>query len=412
VRPILKEQGVEIMTMDREVVIVAAARTAVGRFGGALKDVRAHKLAAHVIREVLQRANNFDPALVDDVIFGDCLQCTDEANTARTAALAAGIPHQVPAFTIQRQCASSMQALASAAQQIRSGDAAVVLVGGVESMSSAPYYLPTARWGMRLMNQEVVDSVWEALHSGSRLLGEPMIMGVTAENLAAKYGISREEQDRLALESHQKAEAAIKAGRFVEEIVPIERAGKPGEGNHFAQDEHPRFGLKLEDLVKLKPVFKKDGTVTPGNSSGLNDGAAAAIVTSRERARELGLRPVARVVAQAVCGVEPQFMGYGPVPATAKVLAKAGMTLGDIQLIELNEAFAAQYIACERGLGLDRSITNVNGSGIGLGHPVGCTGLRIIVSLIYEMTRRNLEVGLATLCVGGGMGMATIVARD
>ncbi|HYR03036.1 MAG TPA: thiolase family protein, partial [Syntrophobacteria bacterium] len=346
------------------------------------------------------------------VIFGDCIQCTDEANTARTAALAAGIPHQVPAFTIQRQCASSMQALASGVQQIRSGDAEVVLVGGVESMSSGPYYLPTARWGMRLMNQEVVDSVWELLLSGSRLLGEPMIMGMTAENLAGKYGISREDQDRLALESHQKAEAAIKAGRFVEEIAPVEVPGKPGERNLFARDEHPRFGLKLEDLAKLKPVFKTDGTVTPGNSSGLNDGAAAAIVSSRRWARELGLKPMARVVMQAACGVEPQFMGYGPVPATKKVLAKAGMTLGDIQLIEVNEAFAAQYIACERGLGLDRSITNVNGSGIGLGHPVGCTGLRIVVSLIHEMIRRNLEVGLATLCVGGGMGMATIVARD
>jgi acetyl-CoA C-acetyltransferase len=400
------------MTTDRDVVIVAAARTAIGRFGGALKDVRAHKLAAHVIREVLKRAGNLDPNLIGDVIFGDCLQCTDEANTARTAALAAGIPHQVPAFTIQRQCASSMQALASAAQQIRCGDAEVVLAGGVESMSSAPYYLPTARWGMRLMNQEVVDSVWEALHSGSRLLGEPVIMGVTAENLAARYGISRDDQDHLALESHRRAEAAIKAGRFVEEIIPIEVTVKPEERNLFTQDEHPRFGLKLEDLVKLKPVFKKDGTVTPGNSSGLNDGAVAAILTSRKRARELGLRPMARVAAQAVCGVEPQFMGYGPVPATAKVLAKAGMTLADIQLIELNEAFAAQYLACERGLGLDRSVTNVNGSGIGLGHPVGCTGLRIVVSLIYEMARRNLGVGLATLCVGGGMGMATIVVRD
>jgi len=209
---------------------------------------------------------------------------------------------------------------------------------------------------------------------GSRLLGEPTIMGMTAENLAGKYGISREDQDRLALESHQKAEAAIKAGRFVEEIIPIEIPGKPGERAPFAQDEHPRFGLKLEDLVKLRPAFKKNGTVTPGNSSGLNDGAAAAIITSRKRARELGLRPMARVVAQAVCGVEPQFMGYGPVPATAKVLAKARMTLGDLQLIGLNEAFAAQYIACERGLGLDRFITNVNGSGIGLGHPVDAPG--------------------------------------
>jgi acetyl-CoA C-acetyltransferase len=305
-----------------------------------------------------------------------------------------------------------VQALASGVQQIRSGDAEVVLVGGVESMSSAPYYLPAARWGMRLMNHEAVDSVWEALHSGSRVLGEPVIMGRTAENLAEKYGISREDQDQLALESHRRAEAAIRAGRFVEEIVPVELPGKRGEASTFAQDEHPRFGLKLEDLAGLKPLFKKDGTVTAGNSSGLNDGAVAAVVMTRARARELGLNPMARVAAQAVCGVEPHLMGYGPVPATEKVLKKAGMTLGDTQLIELNEAFAAQYLACERALGLDRSITNVNGSGIGLGHPVGCTGLRIVVSLVFEMARRNLEVGLATLCVGGGMGMATIVVRD
>jgi acetyl-CoA C-acetyltransferase len=400
------------MPRETDVVIVAAARTAIGRFGGALKDVRAHKLAAHVIREVLRRAGHLDSGLIDDVVFGDCLQCTDEANTARTAALAAGIPHHVPAFTVQRQCASAMQALASGIQQIRSGDAEVALVGGVESMSSAPYYLPAARWGMRLMNHEVVDPVWEALHSGSRVLGEPIIMGRTAENLAGRYGISREDQDQLALESHRRAEAAIRAGLFVEEIVPVEVSGKRGEPTSFVQDEHPRFGLKLEDLAGLKPFFKKDGTVTAGNSSGLNDGAAAAIVTTRARARELGLDPMARVAAQAVCGVEPHLMGYGPVPATEKVLKKAGMTLRNIQLIEVNEAFAAQYLACERVLGLDRSITNVNGSGIGLGHPVGCTGLRIVVSLMYEMARRNLAVGLATLCVGGGMGMATIVVRD
>jgi acetyl-CoA C-acetyltransferase len=400
------------MKKDADVVIVAAARTAIGRFGGTLKDVRAHKLAAHVIREVLRRAGGLDGGLIDDVIFGDCLQCTDEANTARTAALAAGVPSHVPAFTVQRQCASSMQALASGAQQIRTGDAGVVLVGGVESMSSAPYYLPTARWGMRLMNHEVVDSVWEALHSGSRVLGEALIMGCTAENLAEKYGISREEQDQLALESHRRAEAAIRAGRFVEEIVPVEVSGKRGEPASFGQDEHPRFGLKLEDLTGLKPFFKKDGTVTAGNSSGLNDGAAAALVMTRARARELGLKPMARVAAQAVSGVEPHLMGYGPVPATEKVFKKEGMSLRDVQLVELNEAFAAQYLACERGLGLDRSITNVNGSGIGLGHPVGCTGLRIVVSLVYEMARRDLEVGLATLCVGGGMGMATIVVRD
>ncbi len=400
------------MSHDSDVVIVSAARTAIGKFGGALKDVRASRLGAHVIKEALRRAGDLDPMLLDDIILGDCVQCFDEANTARTAALMAGIPFQVPAFTVQRQCSSSMQALSSGVQQIRAGDAEIVLVGGVESMSSGPYYLPGARWGMRLQNQEVVDSVWEMLHSGSRILGEPMIMGITSENLAAKYGISREAQDQLAMESHSKAEAAIKAGRFKEEIVPFELPGRKGEKKVFDQDEHPRFGLKMEDLSRLKPVFRPDGTVTAGNSSGLNDGGSAAVLMTRGRAKALGLTPMARIVVQAAAGVEPHLMGYGPVPSTQKALKKAGMSLKDIQLIEVNEAFAAQYIACEMGLGLDRSIVNVNGSGVGLGHPVGCTGLRIVISLIHEMARRNLEVGLATLCVGGGMGMTTIVVRD
>ena len=400
------------MSKDQDIVIVGGVRTAIGKFGGALKDVRASQLAAHVMKAVVERTG-IDPAILDDIIAGDCIQCADEANTARTAALMAGFPVHVPAYTIQRQCSSSMQALASAAQAIRAGDAEVIMVVGVESMSSAPYYIAKARWGLRLMHQELTDSLWEALHSGSRLLGKPMIMGETAENLAEKYGISREDQDQVALESHHKAEAAIKAGRFKDEIVPIEVPGpKKGEKIIFAQDEHPRFGLTMEDLKKLPPVFKKNGTVTAGNSSGINDGAAAALVMTRKKARELGLDPMGRVVATAVAGVEPELMGYGPVPATQKALKKAGMTLKDIQLIELNEAFAAQYLACERGLGIDRSITNVNGSGISLGHPVGCTGLRIVISLLHEMRRRDLEIGLATLCVGGGMGMATIVARD
>lgn len=400
------------MKRDNDVVIVSAVRTAIGKFGGALKDVRASKLAAHVMKEAIRRANKLEENLIDDIIVGDCVQCFDEANTARTAALEAGLPVHIPAFTIQRQCASSMQALNSGVQQIRCKDAEVVLVGGVESMSSAPYYLANARWGMRLMNYEVTDALWEMLYSGSRILGDPIIMGVTAENLAEKYDISREDQDQVSLESQHKAEAAIKGGRFKDEIVPVEIPPGKGESVIFDQDEHPRFGLKMEDLAKLKPVFKKDGTVTAGNSSGLNDGAASAIIMSRAKAKELGLTPMARIAAHAVAGVEPHLMGYGPVPATEKVLKKAGMTLKDIQLIELNEAFAAQYIACERGLGLDRSITNVNGSGISLGHPVGCTGLRIVISLIYEMIRRDLEIGLATLCVGGGMGMSTIVTRD
>ncbi|MGQ9668925.1 MAG: thiolase family protein [Desulfosoma sp.] len=400
------------MQTDRDALIVAAARTPIGKFGGALKDVRASALLAHVMKEVLKRAGNLSPSLLDEVVTGDCVQCFDEANTARTAMLQAGFPVEIPAHTIQRQCASSMQALATAAQMIKAGDAEVVMVGGVESMSSAPYYLPNARWGMRLMNHEVVDSVWEMLHSGSRLLGQPMIMGVTAENLAEKYGISRQDQDEVALRSHHNAEEAITTGRFKDEIVPVEIPGPKGKTTLFEQDEHPRFGLTMDDLARLKPVFKKDGTVTAGNSSGLNDGAVAALVMSRAKAKELGLEPMARVLATAAAGVAPEYMGYGPVPATEKILKKTGMSLKDIQLIELNEAFAAQYIACERGLGLDRSITNVNGSGIGLGHPVGCTGLRIVVSLIYEMRRRDRSVGLATLCVGGGMGMATLVTRD
>jgi acetyl-CoA C-acetyltransferase len=400
------------VSRDNDVVIVAGVRTAIGKFGGALKDVRASMLGAHVIKETLKRAGNLDPMLLSDIIFGDCIQAYDEANTARTAALMAGIPFQVPACTVQRQCSSSMQALAFGVQQVRAGDSDVVLVAGVESMSSGPYYMAGARWGMRLMNQEVTDSVWEMLHSGSRLLGEPMIMGVTAENLAQKYGISREDQDQVALESHSKAEAATTSGRLGDEITPIELPGKKGQATLFQKDEHTRFGLKMEDLSKLKPVFRPDGTVTAGNSSGLNDAGAAAIVMTRKRAKELGLTPMARIVTQTAAGVEPHLMGYGPVPSTEKALKKAGMSLKDIQLIEVNEAFAAQYIACERGLGLDRSITNVNGSGIGLGHPVGCTGLRLVISLAYEMARRDLELGLATLCVGGGMGMTTIIARD
>jgi acetyl-CoA C-acetyltransferase len=399
------------MSGERDVVMVAAARTPIGRFGGALKDVRAHELSAHVMKEVLKRANNMDPLLLDEIIVGDCVQCFDEANTARTAALAAGIPFQVPAYTVQRQCSSSMQALNGGAQAIRAGDAEVVLVGGVESMSSAPYYLPGARWGMRLQHQQVMDSVWEMLHSGSRLLQDtPMIMGITAENLATKYQISREDQDVVALRSHNNAEAAIKEGRFKAEIVPIELPGK--KPVIFDQDEHPRFGLTMADLAKLKPTFRPDGTVTAGNASGLNDGASAAIIMTRAKAKELGLTPMARIVTHAAAGVEPHLMGYGPVPSSQKALKKAGMGLKEIQLIELNEAFAAQYLACERGLDLDRSITNVNGSGCGLGHPVGMTGLRLVISLAYEMGRRNLEKGMATLCVGGGMGMTTIVARD
>jgi acetyl-CoA C-acetyltransferase len=399
---------------DNDAILVAAVRTPIGKFGGALKELRASQLAAIVMAEVLARANQLDPALIDEIIVGECIQCADEANTARTAALAAGIPYEVPAYTVQRQCSSSMQALNSAATMIRAGDAKIVLVCGVESMSSGPYYVSSARWGMPEIQKhhDFTDSVWEILYSGSHLLGQNMIMGITAENLAAKYGLSRQDQDQVALESHNKAEAAIKAGRFKTQIMPLEVPGPNGEAEVFSQDEHPRFGLTMADLAKLRPAFKKDGTVTAGNSSGINDGAAAAIVMSRGQAREMGLTPMATVLTCAAAGVDPQIMGYGPVPATRKALTKAGLDLRQIQLIEINEAFAAQYLACELALGLDRTITNVNGGGIALGHPIGCTGLRIVISLAFEMSRRDLRLGLATLCVGGGMGMTTIIARD
>ncbi|MBF0550023.1 MAG: thiolase family protein [Deltaproteobacteria bacterium] len=400
------------MPKENDVVIVSAARTAIAKFGGTIKDIKASILTSLVIKELLKRAGNLDPHLLDEVIVGECTQCFDEANTARTAALAAGLPVEIPAFTVQRNCSSSMQALVSGVQEIRSGDAEVVLAAGVESMSCAPYYLPNARWGMRFMNQEVLDALWESLHCGSKLLGNPLIMGVTAENLAEKYGISREEQDLVAMQSHNKAEDAIKSGRFKEEIVPIEVSGDKGKKIMFEQDEHPRFGVTMDDLAKLKPVFKPDGTVTAGNSSGINDGAAGVLLMTGKKAKELGLTAMAGVVSSAAAGVEPSLMGYGPVPATQKALKKAGMSRKDIQLVECNEAFAAQYIACERGLGLDRSITNVNGSGVSLGHPVGCTGVRLVVTLVHEMMRRDLQTGLATMCVGGGQGMTVIFDRN
>ncbi|RMG84200.1 MAG: thiolase family protein, partial [Candidatus Dadabacteria bacterium] len=341
---------------DRDAVIVSAVRTPIGKFGGALKDLRAHRLAALVMDEALRRAG-IAGADLDEVIAGECIQCPDEANTARTAALAAGIPVEVPAFTVQKQCSSSMQALASARLLVAAGEAEAVLVVGVESMSNAPYVLKTARWGQRLTHGEMTDSLWELLNSGSRILGNEMIMGLTAENLAERHGISRADQDEVALRSHRNAEAAIREGRFADEIVPVTIPGRKGD-TVVDTDEHPRFGLTPEDLAKLPPVFKKDGTVTAGNSSGLNDGAAAAAVMSRARARDLGLAPLGRIVAQTSAGVPPEIMGYGPVPATRKLLERTGVALGDIGLVELNEAFAAQYLACERDLGLDRARVN------------------------------------------------------
>jgi acetyl-CoA C-acetyltransferase len=392
----------------KDVVIISGCRTAIGDFGQSLKSVKAHELAAVVMKEALKRAN-LEGGKLDDVIFGDCLQASEEANTARTAMLKAGIPFEVPAVTIQRQCASGMQSVIFGALQILAGDSDYVLAGGTESMSNAPYVLKNARWGQRLQHGEMTDSMWELLYSGSHLLGEGYIMGQTAENLAQKYNVSREDQDQLAFESHSKSIAAIDSGRFNDEIVPVPIPQRKGDPVMFSIDEHPRRDITLESLAKLKPAFDKNGTVTAGSASGLNDGASALVLTSLGKAEETGAKPLARIAASAVAGCEPHLMGYGPVPAINKLLKKTGLKLQEIELFEINEAFAAQYIACERGLDLDRSIVNVNGSGIALGHPVGSTGARIIISLMYEMKKRNKKLGIASLCVGGGMGAAVLI---
>ncbi|MFS0555192.1 acetyl-CoA C-acetyltransferase [Brevibacillus sp. 179-C9.3 HS] len=388
-----------------QVVIAAAGRTPIGTFGGALKDVSARKLAETVIHGVMARSG-LDASQINEVILGNCIQRTDEPNIARVAALDAGLGKEVPGFTIQRQCASGMQAIVSGASQILLGDSEIVIAGGVESMSNAPYVLKNARWGKRLTHGEMTDAMWE-------LLTDPhhqILMGETAERLVDRYRITREEQDEIALRSQQNAIRAIDSGLFAEEIigVPIQ---KRTEEISVTEDEFPRRGVTLESLAKLRPSFRDNGTVTPGNASGLNDGASAAVLMKEGKARELGIEPLGRIVSWAVAGVEPDLMGYGPVPAVKRALQKAGLTLADIELIEVNEAFAAQYLAVEKLLELPRDITNVNGSGIALGHPVGSTGCRIVVTLLHEMKRRQLKRGLATLCVGGGMGMAMVVER-
>ncbi|WGV61751.1 acetyl-CoA C-acetyltransferase [Brevibacillus brevis] len=388
-----------------QVVIAAAGRTPIGTFGGVLKDVSARKLAETVIRGVMDRSG-LEASQINEVILGNCIQRTDEPNIARVAALDAGLGKEVTGFTIQRQCASGMQAIVSGASQILLGDSEIVLAGGVESMSNAPYVLKNARWGKRLTHGEMTDAMWE-------LLTDPhhqILMGETAERLVDRYGITREESDEIALRSQQNAIRAIDSGLFAEEIigVPIK---KRTEEIMVTEDEFPRRGVTLESLAKLRPSFRDNGTVTPGNASGLNDGASVAVLMKEGKARELGIEPLGKIVSWAVAGVEPDLMGYGPVPAVKRALAKAGLTLADIELIEVNEAFAAQYLAVEKLLELPREITNVNGSGIALGHPVGSTGCRIVITLLHEMKRRQLKRGLAALCVGGGMGMAMVVER-
>ena len=394
------------MTEQKEVVIVSAARTPIGDFGGAFRDVSALQLGSTAVEEAVRRVSGLQKEQVGEIIFGNCSQRSDEPNIARCIALQCGFPVETTGFTIQRQCSSAMQSIVSACQEIMLGDTEVAIAGGVESMSSAPYVLKGARWGQRLQHGEMTDALWEMLTDPVHKI----MMGETAERLAEKYQISREEQDEIAYRSHMNAAAAIESGRFSEEIAAVAVQNRKGE-TVVDTDQHPRSDITKEKLAGLKTAFRKEGTVTAGNASGLNDGAAAVVIMSAEKAEALGLKPLARIVSYAWAGVEPDLMGYGPVPATRLALSKARLDLEQIELIELNEAFAAQYLACEKLLGLNRDIVNVNGSGVGLGHPVGCTGARIVVTLLHEMARRDNKLGLASLCVGGGMGMALVLER-
>jgi acetyl-CoA C-acetyltransferase len=394
----------------KEVVIVEGVRTPIGNFGGALKDVKAHKLGEGVVRELLKRTH-LEPQLVDEVIFGCVAQPSDAVNIARNIALFSGLPIKTPAYTVQRNCASGMQAIANAYQHVMCNDAEVVIAGGVENMSQAPYVSRDMRWGKRLRHGEFIDSIWEALTDA--FCGQ--IMGYTAENLAEEFKISREEQDRFAVESHRKAFRAIREGKFKEEvvsvIVPKKAAGREMVPEPFAQDEGPNVALNEQQLALYPPIFKEGGTVTAGNACPLNDGAAAVLVMSREKARELGYEPLGYIRSYAFVGVEPHRMGIGPAEAIPVALKKGDLTLKDIQLIEINEAFAAQYLAVEKKLNLNREMVNVNGGAIALGHPVGVSGTRLVLTLLREMKRRNLSLGIASLCVGGGMGAAMIVER-
>jgi len=388
-------------------IIVSLARTPIGGFNGTLANVSAKELATVVIKEALKRAN-LNPDQVDEVMMGCVLQAGLGQNVARQAALAAGIPEEKPAMTVNQVCGSGLRAVALAAQAIMLGDADIVVAGGTENMSQAPYIMKNARNGYRMGHGELVDSM---ISDGLWCAIGDTHMGITAENLAEKYNISREEQDEFAAASQNKAEAALNSNRFAEEIVPVVIPQRRGDPIVFNRDEHPRAGVTVESLAKLRPAFKKDGTVTAGNASGINDGAAAVVVMSEAKAKELGITPLAAIRSYASAGVDPAHMGLGPVPATRKALAKAGLQLSDIDLIEANEAFAAQALAVAKELGFDMERVNVNGGAIALGHPIGASGTRILVTLISEMQKRDVRLGLATLCVGGGMGVSMIVER-
>ena len=390
-----------------EVVIVAAKRSAIGTFGGAFKNVTAVDLGTEVVKAAMDSIN-LDPKEVQEVVFGNVYSAGNKGNVARQVLIHSGIPQEAHATSVNILCGSGLRAVVSGAQSILLGDSDVVVVGGTENMSRAPYILPDFRFGGRMGDGKIIDTM---LHDGLHDAFHDYHMGVTAENIAEKYSISREEQDNLAFESQNRAETAIKNGRFKEEIAPITVPQRRGEPVIVDTDESPRFGTTEETLAKLRPAFKKDGSVTAGNSSGINDGAAALILMSRAKAEELGLEILATIASYGIGGVDPQIMGTGPIPSTQKALKKADMTVEDIELIEANEAFGAQALSVINELGFDRSITNVNGGAIALGHPVGASGARILVTLVHEMLKRDSKSGLATLCVGGGQGVSVIVKR-
>ncbi|EGW40575.1 acetyl-CoA C-acetyltransferase [Desulfosporosinus sp. OT] len=391
----------------RDVVIVSAVRTPVGTFCGTLGQMSAAELGAIAIKEAMLRAG-ITPDQVDEVILGNVIQAGLGQNSARQAAIKAGIPQEVPSWTVNKVCGSGIKSVVCAAQAIIAGDADIVVAGGMESMSLAPHLLPKARTGYKMGNGVLVDSM---INDALTDAFDNIHMGITAENIAEQFGISREEQDKYAVSSQNRAEAAIKAGKYDEEIVPVSIPQRKGDPIVFSQDEFPRFGATYEGLAKLKGAFKKDGTVTAANASGINDGAAAVVVMAKEKAVELGLTPLATITSWASAGVDPRIMGTGPIPASRKALEKAGLKIEDIDLVEANEAFASQTLRVAKELQLNMEKTNVNGGAIAIGHPVGASGTRILVTLLHEMKRRNAHRGLATLCIGGGQGIALIVER-
>lgn len=391
----------------REVVIVSAARTPIGSFGGSLKDVPTRKLGAIAIKGAVERAG-IKPEMVDEVIMGAVLQGGLGQNVARQMTLDAGLPIEVPAMTINKVCGSGLRAVELAAQIIKAGDADIIVAGGAENMSATAYAMPAARWGARMNNTQMVDmmvndGLWDAFNGYH--------MGITAENVAEQWGITREQLDEFSVISQNRAEAAIKAGKFKDEIVPVEIPQRKGDPIIFDTDEFPKFGTTIEKVGKLKGAFKKDGIVTAANASGINDAGAAVVVMSKEKADELGIKPLCTIKSYASAGVDPSIMGVGPIPASKKALDKAGLKIEDIDLVEANEAFAAQSLAVRKDLNLDPEKTNVNGGAIAIGHPIGASGCRILITLIHEMIKQDSKYGLATLCIGGGMGTALIVER-